>query len=153
MSVRAIMTANPLTLRADDSIGHAVELLIANRFILLPVVDADQCYLGDFDVWDVLGLLLPRAATLDHLLPDLKFIGDSLPALQAKLGAMRDQPVGAHARTDLPKLDPDTPVVEAVLLFYRNRSPLPVVDKTSGRLVGVLSYWDALAAVAGKARS
>jgi hypothetical protein len=41
-------------------------------------------------------------------------------------------------------------VIEALLHFYRHRSTLPVVDKTTGRLLGVLSYWDALAAVAGK---
>jgi CBS domain-containing protein len=54
------------------------------------------------------------------------------------------------ARPDLPVLRPDTPVVESLLLLYRNRSALPVVDEATGRLAGVLSYWDALAAIAGK---
>jgi CBS domain-containing protein len=149
MSVRAIMTAEPLTLRADETIGHAVELLLQHRFIVLPVVDDRDCYLGQFDVWDLLGLLLPKAATLDkHLLPDLKFVADNLPELQARLGGLRDQPVGPIARPDLPLLRPDTPVTEALLQFYRHRSPLPVVEE-GGRLVGILSYWDAIAAVAG----
>ena len=55
----------------------------------------------------------------------------------------------AHLRTDLPVLRPDTPIVEALLLFYRERSTLPVVEAASGRLLGVLSYWDALSAITG----
>jgi CBS domain-containing protein len=47
-------------------------------------------------------------------------------------------------------LRPDLSPVEALLLFYRNRSTLPVVEEGSGKLVGVLSYWDALAAISGK---
>lgn len=149
MTVRAIMTADPATLRADDTVGSAVDLLLDRRFILIPVVDSDRRYLGEFDVWDLLGLLLPKAATLDGLVPDLGFLADDLPALKEKFAALRDQAVGPLARSNLPHLDPDMPVIEALLLFYRHRSALPVVDKSDGRLVGVLSYWDALNAVAG----
>ena len=149
MTVRSIMTADPATLRAEDTVGVAVDLLLDRRYILLPVVDADSRYLGEFDVWDLLGLLLPKAATLDKLVPDLGFIADDLPGLKEKFAALRGQPVGPLARTSLPHLEPDMPVTEALLLFYRQRSALPVVDKSSGRLVGVLSYWDALNAVAG----
>jgi CBS domain-containing protein len=150
MTVRSIMTADPVTLRADDTVGTATDLLIGKRFILLPVIDADRCYLGEFDVWDLLRLLLPKAATLDDLVPDLRFIADDLPGLQAKFAALRSVPVGPLARTNLPHLDPEMPVTEALLQFYRNRSSLPVVDRATGRLMGVLSYWDALGAIAGR---
>jgi CBS domain-containing protein len=150
MAVQSIMTTELVTLRADETIGTAVERMLANRFILLPVIDADRCYLGEIDVWDLLRLLLPKAATLGDLVPDLRFIADDLPGLQAKYAAFRDTAVGPLARTNLPHLDPEMTVIEALLHFYRHRSTLPVVDKTTGRLLGVLSYWDALAAVAGK---
>jgi CBS domain-containing protein len=150
MSVRSIMTTKPLTLRADETVGRAVELMLEHRYIVLPVVDANSCHLGEFDVWDLLGLLLTKAATLNRMLPDLKFVADNLPELQAKLDEMRDLPVGDVARLNLPVLRPDTPVTEALLQFYRHRSPLPVVEEESGRLVGILSYWDVIAAVAGQ---
>lgn len=149
MTVRSIMTTDPATLRADDTVGAAVELMLGKLYILLPVVDDDRRYLGEFDVWDLLGLLLPKAATLEGLVPDLRFIADDLPGLKEKFAGLRAQPVGPLARTNLPHLDPDMPVTEALLHFYRHRSALPVVDKGDGRLVGVLSYWDALNAVAG----
>jgi CBS domain-containing protein len=149
MTVQSIMTAKPPTLRADDTVARAATLMLRRRYLVLPVVDADGRCTGVFDMWDLLALLLPKAATLDHLVPDLGFLGDDLPSLQAKLQEVGGEPVGPLARPDLPLLKPDMPVVEAVLLLYRNRTTLPVVD-ADNRVVGVLSYWDALAAIANK---
>ena len=114
------------------------------------MVDGDGRYTGVFDMWDLLALLLPKAATLDDLVPNLSFLSDDLPALQQRMKEIGGQPVGPLARPDLPLLRPDTSPVEALLLFYRNRSTLPVVDEASGKLVGVMSYWDALAAISGR---
>jgi len=148
MTVRSIMTADPLTLRADDSVARAAELMVRHRYLILPVVDANDRYAGVFDMWDLLGLLLPKAATIDELVPDLGFLGDDLPGLQSRLAEVGAQPVGPLARPDLPALKPTMSVTEALLLLFRNRSALPVVDETTQRVVGVLSYWDALAAIA-----
>jgi len=149
MTVQSIMTAKPLTLRSDDTVARAAELMLGHRYLILPVVDADGRCAGAFDMWDLLALLLPKAATLDHLVPDLGFLGDDLPNLQAKLKEIGGQPVGPLARPDLPLLKPDMSVVEALLLLYRNRTTLPVVD-ADNCVIGVLSYWDALAAIANK---
>ena len=150
MTVQSIMTTSPPTLRDDDTVGKAIDLLLDERHIMLAVIDANGRYLGEFDIWDLLRMLLPRVATLDDLVPDLRFIADDLPALQARCTGYRDVPVGSVAKTNLPHLDPEMSVLEALLQFYRHRSTLPVIDRESGKLLGVLSYWDALAAVAGK---
>lgn len=149
MTCSAIMTANPVTLRGDDTVAQAAETLMARRFIILPVVDGGGRYLGLFGAFELVSLLLPRAATLGHLIPDLGFMADNLPALQEKFREIKDEPIKSHLRSDLPVLRPDTTVVEALLLFVRERSTLPVVDPASGRLLGVLSYWDALASITG----
>ena len=147
MGCSSIMTASPVTLRGDDSVAQAAEVLLNKRFIILPVVDADGRYLGLFGAFELLRALLPRAATINHLIPDLGFMADDLPVLREKFGELRTQRIAAHLRTDLPVLRPDTPIVEALLLFYRERSTLPVVEAASGRLLGVVSYWDALNAI------
>ena len=150
MTVRTFMTANPVTLRADDTVAKAAEIMQKHRYLILPVVDGEGRYTGVFDMWDLLALLLPKAATMDDLVPNLSFLSDDLPALQQRMKEIGGQPVGPLARPDLPLLRPDTSPVEALLLFYRNRCTLPVVDEASGKLVGVMSYWDALAAVSGR---
>jgi CBS-domain-containing membrane protein len=149
MTCSAIMTASPMTLRGDDTVAQAAEVLMSKRFIILPVVDGDGRYLGLFGAFELVSMLLPRAATINRLIPDLGFMADNLPALQEKFAEFKNEPIKTHLRSNLPVLRPDTPVVEALLLFVRERSTLPVVDAASGRLLGVLSYWDALASITG----
>ena len=57
--------------------------------------------------------------------------------------------MGDYTQTDSPRLHPDTPIINAVLLLYRTRTYLPVVDEGTGRLLGVVSTWDVLARIAG----
>jgi CBS domain-containing protein len=38
---------------------------------------------------------------------------------------------------------PDTPLIEAIRLFCRNHMTIPVVERGTDRLVGMISYWDA----------
>lgn len=150
MIVRAIMTPDPLTVGIDDSIGRAAELIFSKRFVNLPIVEAGGRYRAMFGVFELVGLLLPPGATIARLVPDLEFIAENMPDLMAKLSAMKADPVGPHGRADLPLLKPDTPILEALLLFHRHRSSLPVVDPADGKLIGILSYWDAVGAVAGR---
>jgi CBS domain-containing protein len=143
------MTPDPLTIGIDDSIGRAAELILSKRFVNLPIVDAGGRYRAMFGVFELVGLLLPRGATLNRLVPDLDFIADNLDDVTARLAAIKSNPVGPHGRTDLPLLKPETPILEALLLFHRHRSSLPVVDPAGGGLMGIVSYWDAVGAVAG----
>jgi CBS domain-containing protein len=41
------------------------------------------------------------------------------------------------------------PIMEVILLLCRSRNILPVVEKSDGRLVGVVSSWQAVRAIAG----
>lgn len=148
MTCRSIMTPEPISLAPADRIGPAAKIILERRFIHLPVVDAGR-YVGCFGVFELLGLLLPSAA-IDRLLPDLRFLPDDPADLIRRLGEVAEKPVGPHVRTDLPVLHPETSVVEALLLFHRHRATLPVVE--AERLVGILSYWDALKAIAEAAR-
>jgi CBS domain-containing protein len=44
-------------------------------------------------------------------------------------------------------LHPDSGTLEAILELYRARNSLAVIDKKTRRLVGMVSYWDALRAL------
>jgi CBS-domain-containing membrane protein len=56
---------------------------------------------------------------------------------------MEDKPVSMCMSTDAETVSPDTPLVETLLILYHARHSLPVVDPDNGKLVGVVSYWDA----------
>jgi CBS-domain-containing membrane protein len=52
-----------------------------------------------------------------------------------------------HLDNSAPVLHPDSGTLEAILQLYRARNSLAVIDKKSRRLVGMVSYWDALRAL------
>jgi CBS domain-containing protein len=150
MSCATIMTPDPVTLKESDSVAAAAAILLDRRFIILPVVDAHGRYKGQFGVFDLLRLMLPKAATLaeqDDL--HIGFIADTVEDMRREFASLQGKRVREHVRKDLPVLRPDTPLMECLRLLYRSRCPLPVVDESTGRVVGVVSYWDAVKAVAG----
>ena len=152
MTCASIMTAEPVTLRDGDTVAKATQILLDNRFIILPVVDDGGRYKGQFGVFELLRILLPRAATIEGEEFNLAFITDTIDDMRDELAAQAGTSIRDHVRTDLPVLGPGTPIIQTVLQIYRSRSPLPVVEEKTGRLVGVVSYWDAIAAVAGSKR-
>ena len=57
-SVRKVMTQNAVTVRQDDDIREAIELMVENKFSGLPVVDHHQNLVGVISAIDVLGYSL-----------------------------------------------------------------------------------------------
>lgn len=147
MTVQSFMTSPPLSLRPDDTVGAAAQQLIENRFINLPVADKDGRYLGLFGIFDLLALVLPKAALDESAGLDLGFLKDDVGAVQEQLEAARSFRIGDHLNTAAPVLHPESGTLEAILELYRARNTLAVIEKKSHRLVGMVSYWDALGAL------
>jgi CBS domain-containing protein len=147
MTVGRIMSSPPLSLRPTDTVGAAAQGLIEYRFVNLPVADENGRYLGLFGVFEMLALILPRAALEEGAVVDLGFIKEDAKALKDRLESVRALAVGDHINRSAPVLRPETPLLEAMLELYRARSTLAVVEEVDHRLVGMVSYWDALSAL------
>ncbi len=142
ITARDVMDPSPTVLRPGDTIGTAVEHIMSHRYRSLPVVDGDGRYLGVFGVNCLLRSVLPRAAIMDRGLTSVPFIRETLADLKARLRAQEHDPISGCMSTDVPVVAPDTPLVETLLVLYRNRASLPVVEPASGRLAGMVSYFD-----------
>lgn len=149
MSCAEIMTRDPLTLKEADSVGAATKALIANHYINLPVVDGAGRFLGMFGIYDLLGLLVPRVALAGDFVPNLRFMSDNPADLRARLDAVKDKTVGECCDRQAVTLYPDTPEIEAIRLFCLRHTSLAVAERETGTLVGIVSYWDAIASIAG----
>jgi len=149
MSCAAIMTRAPVTIRQEESVAAAVAKLVSHHFTNLPVVDSSDCYVGMFGLYDLLSLLVPRVALAGDLMSNLRFIADDPEELRRKYQDVKSRPVSEVVSRNSPTLDPDAPEVEAIRLFCRNHISLPVVDRDSGRVLGIVSCWDAIRAIAG----
>lgn len=146
MNVRDVMNADPVKLRLSDTFGSAFSLMLSKRIASLPVVDDMGVYRGMFDRFDIWRVLLPKAASLERGFGmDLAFASDTPEELKEKLEAVATRTMtGFLSDEKSPAVHPETPVTEAILLMYRQGSHLPVVEKASHKLVGILSPWDIL---------
>ena len=145
---RSIMSAPPAVLKPTDSVSFALRTMVEQRLPALPVVESDGRYLGMLPRSQLIALAMPRVLShedkkhpLSHLL-QVGFIQESLADLQARMDAVANEPLSRHLDTEVPVLSPDTPLMNAMLYFYRQRNILPVVD--DGKLVGIVSVWDVL---------
>ena len=143
MSCADIMTRNPRCVREDDTIGDAAREIIACNCINLPVVDADGRLVGLFGIYDLLALLVPRVAVIGNLLPNLRFLSDDESELHRKYESLKNNPVRRAVNREAARVYTDTPLIEAIRLFCRNHMTIPVIERGSDRLVGMISYWDA----------
>lgn len=80
----------------------------------------------------------------------MPFTAHRLSDLRERLQQVAQQPVVNCLSQEVAVVHPDTPLMEAVLLLLRNRIALPVVERESRRLVGIISSWDALQKLVGE---
>jgi CBS-domain-containing membrane protein len=135
------------TLAAGDSVADATARMLADRVTDLPVVDADGRLVGMFRLDRLLGLLLPKAALLGYGDEDLAYAAESLDQLRDRIREVSDRPVREFAVRPEHEVHPDTSPLEIVLLLYRGANNVPVIDRTTGKLVGMTSARDVLVAL------
>lgn len=148
MTVGSIMNQNPATVLLSENFANAFATLRDRRIESLPVVDSNGIYQGMFDLADVWELLLPKAILLGKSsLTDLAFVSDAREALQEKLKEAGPNPIAHYLDAQVEAVYPETPVKEAVLLLMKHPGNLPVVDRGTRRLVGLLAPWEILDAL------
>jgi CBS-domain-containing membrane protein len=146
-----IMDANPIVLQTEDTIGTAIDMLLKHRVLALPVVDGNGVYQGLFAKSRLFGLLFPVLGSIEELLPQMALLTDigaapdKLSEIKERLRSLADALVGTYADKTVPTLQPESPILAAIMLVYRVRNFVPVVDPDSGKLLGVVSTWGALA--------
>jgi CBS domain-containing protein len=152
MTCADIMTKNPVSVRETDSIGAAARTIIDNRYINLPVVDEGGRLVGLFGIYDLLALLVPRVAVIGDLMPNLRFLSDDTSELHEKYATIANNPVTRAVNRETLRVHPDTPLAEAIRLFCRNHTTLPVVERDTGVLTGIISYWDVVRFIEGNGK-
>ncbi len=137
-----VMNADHVVVKPDDLITRGIDYIMQHRYRNLPVVDDDGKYLGTFGVHCLLKNVLPKAALMKQGLTSVPFIDEDLSDLARRLDEMEGKQISMCMNTEAVTVAPDTPLVETLLILYKNRQALPVVDPDTGKLAGVISYWD-----------
>jgi CBS-domain-containing membrane protein len=142
MTANVIMDPKPTVLRPTDTVRTATQYIMHHRYRNLPVVDEEGRYLGVFGVNCLLRLMLPQAVVMKEGLTTIPFIQETLSDLHRRLIEVEDNPISLCINEEVTVVEPDTPLLETLLVLYKTRTSVPVVEKTTRRLVGMISYWD-----------
>jgi CBS domain-containing protein len=141
-TARSIMDPNPSVLHPEDKIGQAIDTIMKNRYRRLPVIDDEGRFVGVFGVSCLLRLVMPKAVVMEDGLESVPYVRESLSDLHRRLNKVKDEPISLCMREEMVRVGPDTPLLETLLILYKNRASLPVVEPDSCRLLGVISYFD-----------
>ncbi len=138
----AVMDPNPTWVKPEDRVVTALNHIMKYRYRNLPVVDNKGRYVGIFGVNYVLRLVLPKAALIPDGLTAVPFINETLADLHQRLQEVENEPLSKWMSTEVTTVPPDKPLVETLLILYRTKTSIPVVEPKTGKLVGMISYWD-----------
>jgi CBS-domain-containing membrane protein len=147
MTSALIFNRNFPLLKDTQSIADAVQRMLDDRVSDLPVVDADNRFIGMFRLDRLYATLLPKAALIGYGVPDLAFVHDTLGQLRAKMREIEKEPVRDFVVKPRDVVNPDTPPLEIVLLLHQGANNIPVVERDTGCLVGMVSARDLLTAL------
>jgi len=126
MKVLDVMTPNPLTVIAVESVSVTNELMSENNIRQIPVVDGHE----------LVGIVTDRDVRA--------FLSDALLANPAEREKALNTPVRDIMTTEPLYLSPDDDLQEVVeMLIEQKFGAIPVVDEAEG-LVGIVSYVDVL---------
>jgi len=142
MKASEVMDSNPTTLNPTDTIEYAAQYIMEKRYRNVPVVDENFCYLGMFGVNCLLKQVIPKSVLMHQGLDNVSFIHESLDDLYQRFNEMKHQPISICMNQEVPPVEPDTPLTETLLQLYETRSSIPVIEKDTCKLLGMISYWD-----------
>jgi CBS domain-containing protein len=150
MTARTLMNPDPMTLRPSDTVAAAADHILKHHLRHLPVVNEQGRYLGTFSIYSLLKLTLPKAVLDKHGLDNVSFVTEHVSDLAQRLGG-RGQELVQNWLNQHDVAHPDTPAMEVMLLMlHGSTTSVPVVDKESGRLEGIVSFWDVLEKLLGE---
>lgn len=140
MLVQEVMTPSPITITPDTTIGESMELMHGHTIRHLPVIEEGK----------VIGVVSDRDLTFMHSMPRIyTTLHDS------DVNAVLIRPITDAMKLrftlyeDVVTVFPDETIEVAVdKIIIHRLSALPVVDRKSLELVGILSYVDILTVLA-----
>jgi len=131
MIVDEVMTRNPYRASATASIRQVMRMLVEADVRHIPIVDGDE----------LVGIVSDR--DFRSVAPILLEDGDIAPGARKALSL----PISSLMSSDVLSVYPESNLVEVIdLMIEQKIGAVPVVDPDSSRLVGIVSYVDALRA-------
>ncbi|GAX78996.1 hypothetical protein CEUSTIGMA_g6436.t1 [Chlamydomonas eustigma] len=135
-----------ITCLPEDSLDHALELLVQHRVTGLPVIDSQGKVVGVVSDFDLLALDTFGRTNATELFPETDQTWQAFKQVKSVLAKGTGKIVSDVMTEEPIVVTPDTNINDATsILLHKKIRRLPVVD-SEGRLIGLLSRRDIIKA-------
>ncbi|MEO0393565.1 MAG: CBS domain-containing protein [Pseudomonadota bacterium] len=135
-----------ITVSCDATVEQALHILDDRGLRSAPVVDENNVFHGMFSNNEIIKTLVPSYMT--DGMANLSFAAGASPLLAKRLRKLFPSRVGDHVSADdCVKVTDPTRTWEALRMLSKYGSPLPVVDRHTGQLLGLLTEQAAVQAL------
>ena len=140
LNVSEIMERDITAIGHDDTLNEAIELLIMNHKIGLPVVNDKGVVIGFFSEKEIISAALPEY--FSHLKD--KFILPDIKKLRSRLDSIKEELVCNYMnKAFLAFKETDTVLDVLIALNQKHLRTVPIIDD-NGVLLGIISSEDVL---------
>lgn len=134
-----------IMLDENDTFDHALSVLNDHNIRSAPVVNDQGVYMGMFSLRSTFIALLPVAITMEGGLDNVDFVIGASPGIAKKLKKIGSRKIGEHLDHGIVVGHMETPLLEIMRLIIKQGSPVPVVDRKTGKFEGLVSEQSILA--------
>ncbi|MCB9958813.1 MAG: CBS domain-containing protein [Rhodospirillaceae bacterium] len=138
MLCRHYMLTHPSTVLDTDPLSDALQVMVRKHHQEILVVTEDGRWAGELTSFVFSRLLMPADAGEGPTAADVA-LAETAADVDNRLLPYLGRPVADFADKDIPTVEPDTPLTDALRHLSKGILRLPVVEGPDQKLVGALS--------------
>lgn len=119
------------------TLGEALKKMVKDHMQQVLIIRADGEYVGEVSTFMLAKLLLPKGMERPQTPEEVD--EESAIDVDERITPHLGRRVSDFVEHELPLVQPDTPLVEALNLLAGGKLRLPVVDPDTNKLIGVIS--------------
>lgn len=139
MPCASSMFTEVIKAKPDNTVEDLLNLVREHNIRAVPIVNDANVLVGMFSMHQLLRYLLPISVTMERGLDNIDFIMRASPEVAKKLKETLPRQVADIMDRNLVSVHPETPTLEAIRIVVKYGSPVPVVEKGTNVLVGLIS--------------
>jgi len=139
MSCSSSMITDVIKAGPDNTVEEILRLVQEHSVRAIPIVDDKGAFLGMFSMHQFLHQILPIAVTMERGLDNIDFVTKSSHNIVEKMLEITQKKVSEVMDKTVVSLHPEIPTLEAIRVVVRHGSPIPVLEKGTNRLVGLIT--------------
>ncbi|MFC1672520.1 HPP family protein [Pseudomonadota bacterium] len=152
MDCKTVMAPIKVKLYADELAGNVIDFMVEKHMGLVPVVERDGTFAGLISGDGLMKFLLPRSLSAlgggvfkrgFTLHKRASYLNESASEMKGRLDAVRDRPIRDMLEHKVKVANPDTPLIDALMMIKDKQYVVPVVDDDK-QLVGAISFFSVL---------